>query len=128
MTDKTINLPALAKRVAGDWQPMETAPLHESLLMQMKHGIIEGSYDGDVGFGYYWSDMEWYPTAWMPLPDAAHTEAEIIRLFGPVVERLTDTLPVLDYIAANSPIDTGSKELAALIRQTLADLAAEGGA
>lgn len=52
------------------WQPMSTAPLHEPILMLMKHGAIQGRWDGDVGSGYYWSDMEWYPTHWMPLPEA----------------------------------------------------------
>lgn len=51
-----------------EWQPMETAPLHEPILMLMKHGAIQGQWDGEIGFGYYWRDMEWYPTHWMPLP------------------------------------------------------------
>lgn len=51
------------------WQTMDTAPLHEPILMLMKHGAIQGRWDGDVGSGYYWSDMEWFPTHWMPLPE-----------------------------------------------------------
>lgn len=50
------------------WEPMETAPLYEPILMRMKHGVIEGEWDGEVGHGYYSRDMEWYPTHWMPLP------------------------------------------------------------
>lgn len=50
------------------WQPMETAPKYEPILMLMKHGAIQGQWDGEVGFGYYWRDMEWWPTHWMPLP------------------------------------------------------------
>ena len=50
------------------WKTMETAPKYESILMLMKHGIIQGQWDGETGYGYYWRDMEWYPTHWMPLP------------------------------------------------------------
>lgn len=51
------------------WKPIETAPLHEPILMLMKYGAIQGRWDGEVGSGYYWQDMEWYPTHWMPLPE-----------------------------------------------------------
>ena len=52
----------------SEWRPMETAPKHEPILTLMKHGVIEGEWDGDVARGYYWREMEWYPTHWMPLP------------------------------------------------------------
>ena len=52
-----------------EWKPIESAPLHTPILMLMKHGAIEGEWDGRVGYGYFFSHMEWYPTHWMPLPD-----------------------------------------------------------
>ena len=50
------------------WQPIETAPKYEQILMLTKHGAIEGQWDGEVGSGYYWQIIEWYATHWMPLP------------------------------------------------------------
>lgn len=50
------------------WQSMETAPLHEPILMLCKHGAIEGVWDGESGSGYYWREIEWYAQGWMPLP------------------------------------------------------------
>lgn len=35
------------------WQPIETAPKYEPILMLTKHGAIEGQWDGEVGSGYY---------------------------------------------------------------------------
>ena len=61
---------AAADAGASTWQPMETAPKGERILMLMKHGAIEGQWDGETGSGYYWRQMEWYPTHWMPLPPA----------------------------------------------------------
>lgn len=57
------------------WQPMETAPKGERILMLMKHGAIEGQWDGETGSGYYWRPMEWYPSHWMPLPEAPKEQA-----------------------------------------------------
>lgn len=51
-----------------EWKTMESAPKDEPILMLMKHGAIQGYWDGETGSGYYWHDMEWYPTHWMPLP------------------------------------------------------------
>lgn len=50
------------------WQPIETAPKHEEILTLMRHGVLQGVWDGDVVRGYYSRDMEWYATHWMPLP------------------------------------------------------------
>ena len=36
------------------WKPIETAPKYEPILTLMKHGVIEGEWDGDVVRGYYW--------------------------------------------------------------------------
>lgn len=47
---------------------MDSAPKHQYILTRMKHGIIEGRWDGEIAYGYYWRDIEWCPTAWMPLP------------------------------------------------------------
>lgn len=57
------------------WKTMDSAPKDEPILMLMKHGAIQGYWDGEIGSGYYWHDMEWYPTHWMPLP-AAPTKDE----------------------------------------------------
>lgn len=51
------------------WQPIETAPKYEPILTLMKHGVIEGEWDGEVVSGYYSRYMEWYATHWMPLPE-----------------------------------------------------------
>lgn len=50
------------------WQPIETAPKYEEILTLMKHGVLQGEWDGDVVRGYYSREMEWYATHWMPLP------------------------------------------------------------
>lgn len=52
-----------------EWQPIETAPMYEPILTLMKHGVIEGVWDGEVVSGYYSRQMEWYATHWMPKPD-----------------------------------------------------------
>ena len=43
-------------------------------LTKMKHGIIEGTYelmDGEEGFyGYYWREMQWYASHWLPIEEA----------------------------------------------------------
>lgn len=43
---------------------------HVEVLTLMKHGAISGQYDpeDDVFRGYYWRDMEWYASHWMPFP------------------------------------------------------------
>lgn len=52
-----------------EWRPIESAPKDgPRILMLCKHGAIEGCYDGEVGYGYYWRDMRWWATHWMPLP------------------------------------------------------------
>ena len=56
------------REAVNGWQPMETAPKGLPILTLMKHGAIEGEWDGETAGGYYWRDMEWYPTHWMPLP------------------------------------------------------------
>ena len=53
---------------AMQWRPMSEAPLHTPILMDCKHGAIEGQFDGEVGHGYYWTDLSCYPRRWMPLP------------------------------------------------------------
>lgn len=52
----------------SEWQPIETAPKYEEILTLMKHGVLQGEWDGDVVRGYYSREMEWYATHWMPLP------------------------------------------------------------
>lgn len=44
----------------------------QACLTKMKHGIIEGQYDAeDMTFGqYYWRDMEWWATEWVPIEEA----------------------------------------------------------
>lgn len=40
-------------------------------LTKMKHGIISGYYsakDNDFG-AYYWRDMEWFGTYWVPFEE-----------------------------------------------------------
>jgi hypothetical protein len=49
------------------WRTMDSAPIDEPILMLMKHGAIEGTWDGETGRGYYWHDLEWYAKYWMPL-------------------------------------------------------------
>lgn len=44
--------------------PFEEAVVGERYLTNMKHGWIEGFYDGnETCHGYYWRDMEWYASA-----------------------------------------------------------------
>ena len=56
------------------WRKMETAPLGERILTLMKHGVIEGAWDGESCTGYYWREMEWNPYGWMPLPSEEFEE------------------------------------------------------
>lgn len=44
----------------------------QECLTKMKHGIIQGHYDASDGTftGYYWSDIEWWAKAWMPIEEA----------------------------------------------------------
>lgn len=64
----------LRLRTSVGWQPIETAPKHEEILTLMKHGVLQGEWDGDVVRGYYWREMEWYATHWMPLPKPPEVE------------------------------------------------------
>jgi len=43
----------------------------QSCLTDMKHGLIEGVYwKEDRTFrGYYWHDMEWYASRWVPIEE-----------------------------------------------------------
>ena len=43
----------------------------QDCLTKMKHGLIQGSYrESDGTFGaYYWRDMEWYATGWIPIEE-----------------------------------------------------------
>lgn len=43
--------------------PFEDAVVGERYLTKMKHGWIEGYWDGEdkTCHGYYWHDMEWFP-------------------------------------------------------------------
>lgn len=45
--------------------PFEEAVTGEKYLTEMKHGWIYGEWDAEdkVCRGYYWHDMEWYPSA-----------------------------------------------------------------
>lgn len=40
-------------------------------LTKMKHGIIEGFYsaEDDTFSKYYWREMDWYATHWIPIED-----------------------------------------------------------
>ena len=40
-------------------------------LTEMKHGFISGRYQKEDGtfFGYYWCDMEWYASRWIPIEE-----------------------------------------------------------
>ena len=69
---------------AGTWRSMDSAPIGDTILTNMKHGCIEGVWDGETCSAYYWRDMEWYPRAWMPVPgdggEAVHEQvAQPIR-------------------------------------------------
>ena len=55
------------------WKSMKSCPLNERVLMLSKHGAIEGVWDGEEGYGYYWRDMMWIPYAWCKLPKADYT-------------------------------------------------------
>ena len=37
----------------------------------MKHGLISGDYDQDDNTfnGYYWRDMSWWATHWIPIEE-----------------------------------------------------------
>lgn len=73
------------------WQPMETAPKGERILMRMKHGVIEGTWDGETGSGYYWRPMEWYPSHWMPLPsDSGDGVPDATQLLREMLEEFED--------------------------------------
>jgi hypothetical protein len=55
-------------RNMSDEQPADG----QRCLTMMKHGLISGCYstaDNNFG-GYYWRDMEWYATAWVPIEEA----------------------------------------------------------
>lgn len=43
----------------------------EDCLTVMKHGVISGTYDAvNKSFrGYYWHDMEWSSTRWVPVSE-----------------------------------------------------------
>ena len=43
---------------------------HTEVLTLMKHGAISGFYDPETDsfHAYYWRDMEWFATHWMPFP------------------------------------------------------------
>lgn len=51
-----------------EWRPMESAPKDVPILTKMKHGVIEGVWDGEEARGYYFQDIGWYPKGWLPLP------------------------------------------------------------
>jgi hypothetical protein len=43
----------------------------QECLTKMKHGIIEGRYEADEKcfYGYYWQEMEWWATHWVPIEE-----------------------------------------------------------
>ena len=43
----------------------------KQVLTKCKHGLIEGHWDDNIfSFtGYYWMDMYWFASHWMPLPE-----------------------------------------------------------
>jgi hypothetical protein len=43
----------------------------QDCITEMKHGIIQGTYssEDDTFSGYYWRDMEWYATHWVPVEE-----------------------------------------------------------
>jgi hypothetical protein len=50
----------------------EVKPGHyQTCLTKMKHGLISGDYDQDDGcfYGYYWRDMSWWATHWVPIEE-----------------------------------------------------------
>lgn len=55
------------------WRSVEDDPPPQSnkaVLTVMKYGYISGYYMGDGQFsGYYWQDMTWYASKWMPIPE-----------------------------------------------------------
>jgi hypothetical protein len=61
----------------SDWICVEDRLPDEGdfVLTNCKHGVIEGTLDEYTGGGtatfcnYYWRDMEWYATHWMPCPE-----------------------------------------------------------
>jgi len=55
---------------------MDCAPTNRSILMRMKHGWIEGTWDpeSESGRGYYWQDMEWYADGWCEIPETLEEE------------------------------------------------------
>lgn len=44
----------------------------QECLTKMKHGLISGSYDAEeqAFTGYYWREMEWWATHWVPIEEA----------------------------------------------------------
>ena len=70
-------------RRQGEWQPIETAPQNESVLIVVGgevdiatfHTFAKGDDKGDGKVGWWASDYDYQsseiqPTHWMPLPDA----------------------------------------------------------
>ena len=60
-----------------EWQPIETAPKDEMLLLA---GELDGPGDWRIKIGYWDEDLQrfkifgasWEPSRWMPLPDPPH--------------------------------------------------------
>jgi hypothetical protein len=56
--------------------PFEDAIDGDKYITKMKHGYIEGYWDSATRTcsGYYWRDMEWYPTALYKVDQSDTTE------------------------------------------------------
>ena len=65
----------LKKFGAPQWQPIETAPKDEQIMLAIE---FDGPNDWRIKTGYYFSEEQcwkvwggsWQPTHWMPLPEA----------------------------------------------------------
>lgn len=62
---------------------------NQDCLTKMRHGIIEGSYikDQNMFHGYYWTDMEWHATEWIPIELVEKCRNCIGRKWGVLVRR-----------------------------------------
>jgi hypothetical protein len=56
-----------------EWRSVSSQEPEEGqrCLTICKHGIIEGDWmsDDKLFTGYYWRDMEWWATAWVPIEE-----------------------------------------------------------
>ena len=58
-----------------EWQPIETAPEYDDLILALKGntGVFVGSRYKNQGWFCHNADLEKYPpTHWMPLPKSPH--------------------------------------------------------